>query len=169
MRKHWKLAAVATALVACSGGDNSVTAQDAFTVAPVATFREPWAMAFLPDGRLLVTERRGALKLHSLETRQAVAVSGVPAVEYAGQGGLGGKAIGARFLASEAGGVPEAEPPHLAVDRVGPITGAHPPLGGGHEQSADPLVGMVRGEMLKGPESIAVVGDEGHSAANGNR
>ena len=89
MRKHWKLAAAATALVACSDVDNSVRAQNAFTISPVATFREPWAMAFLPDGRLLITERRGALKLHSLESGQSVDVNGVPAVEYAGQGGLG--------------------------------------------------------------------------------
>jgi glucose/arabinose dehydrogenase len=92
MRKHWSLAAVAAGLVACSDLDNSVTAQSAssaFTISPVATFREPWAMAFLPDGRLLVTEKRGALKLHSLDTGQSVDVAGVPAVEYAGQGGLG--------------------------------------------------------------------------------
>ena len=89
MRKHWKLAAAAAALVACSDGDNAVKAQSAFTVSPVATFREPWAMAFLPGGRLLVTEKRGALKLYSLESGQSVDVAGVPAVEYAGQGGLG--------------------------------------------------------------------------------
>jgi glucose/arabinose dehydrogenase len=92
MRKHWSLPAVAAALVACSDLDNSVTAQNAssaFTISPVATFREPWAMAFLPDGRLLVTEKRGTLKLHSLDTGQTVDVAGVPAVEYGGQGGLG--------------------------------------------------------------------------------
>ncbi|HVJ31163.1 MAG TPA: PQQ-dependent sugar dehydrogenase, partial [Gammaproteobacteria bacterium] len=63
MRKHWKLAAAAAALVACSDGDNSLRAQNVFTISPVATFREPWAMAFLPGERLLVTEKRGALKL----------------------------------------------------------------------------------------------------------
>jgi aldose sugar dehydrogenase len=89
MRKHWKIAAVAAALFACSEGDNSLTAQNAFTVSPVATFREPWAMAFLPDGRLLVSEKRGALKLYAIDTGQTVDVTGVPAVEYAGQGGFG--------------------------------------------------------------------------------
>ena len=89
MRKHWKLAVVVAALVACSDVENSLTAQSAFTASPVATFREPWAMAFLPDGRLLVTEKRGALKLYSIEGNRTGDVTGVPAVEYAGQGGFG--------------------------------------------------------------------------------
>ncbi len=32
-----------------------------FNVEPIATFNEPWAMTFLPDGRMLVTEKRGQL------------------------------------------------------------------------------------------------------------
>ena len=110
MRKHWKLAAIATALVACSDGGNSVKAQNAFTVSPVATFREPWAMAFLPDGRLLVTERRGALKLYSRESAQSVDVTGVPAVEYAGQGGLGDVALHPDFASNGVVYVSYAEP-----------------------------------------------------------
>ena len=99
MRKHWKLAALGVALVGCDLA-NDLTAQSAFTVAPVATFREPWAMAFLPDGRLLVTEKRGVLKLHSLEVGQAVDVAGVPAVEYGGQGGLGDVVLHPEFAAN---------------------------------------------------------------------
>src|SRR3546814_16927929 len=34
-----------------------------FASTEIATFAEPWAMAFLPDGRLLVPETRGALQL----------------------------------------------------------------------------------------------------------
>jgi hypothetical protein len=48
MRKHWKLAAAAIALVACSDVDNSVKAQNAFTISPVATFREPWRWRSCP-------------------------------------------------------------------------------------------------------------------------
>jgi aldose sugar dehydrogenase len=98
MHKRWKLVVLAVALVACN--DNSLTAQDAFTVSPVASFREPWAMAFLPDGRLLVTEKRGALKLYSIEAAQAVDVTGVPAVAYAGQGGLGDVALHPDFASN---------------------------------------------------------------------
>ena len=64
-----------------------------FDVTPVAEFHEPWAMARLPDGRLLVTEKRGALVLFDPESAQRIEVSGVPAVDYGGQGGLGDVAL----------------------------------------------------------------------------
>ena len=49
----------------------------------------PWAMAFLPDGRLLVTERNtGALKLLYEDGSFSSAIEGVPVVWPVGQGGL---------------------------------------------------------------------------------
>lgn len=48
----------------------------------------PWGMAWLPDGRLLVTERAGNLRLASANGASVGTVSGVPAVLYEGQGGL---------------------------------------------------------------------------------
>lgn len=70
-----------------------------FTVTEVATFDEPWAMTFLPDGRLLVTEKRGALKLLDVAAPAATAqaIAGVPAVAYAGQGGLGDVIVHPQF------------------------------------------------------------------------
>ena len=53
----------------------------------VATFDNPWAMAFLPDGRLLVTEKPGHLQLVTTAGAKTQ-VSGVPAVTYSGQIGL---------------------------------------------------------------------------------
>ena len=58
-----------------------------FTVTELANFDVPWAMAFLPDGRLLVTEQRGALKLYT-PGGSSVAIRGVPEVSYGGQGGF---------------------------------------------------------------------------------
>src|SRR5210317_965513 len=52
-------------------------------------FNEPWAMTFLPDGDLLVTEKSGSLLLVRLDDRSRMVVKGVPEVAYGGQGGLG--------------------------------------------------------------------------------
>ncbi len=64
-------------------------AQWPFTATEVARFDEPWAMAFLPDGTLLVSERGGTLKRLDPRTGRSGAVGGVPKVDYGGQGGFG--------------------------------------------------------------------------------
>lgn len=48
----------------------------------------PWAIAFLPDGGMLVTERRGTLKLVGSDGSVSEAIAGVPEVDARGQGGL---------------------------------------------------------------------------------
>lgn len=53
-----------------------------------ATFNEPWAMTFLPNGDLLVTEKSGTLFLLNLADGSKMPVQGVPNVAYGGQGGL---------------------------------------------------------------------------------
>ena len=90
-------------LCACSAGngdaapapgpltpDNGAMASDGrpFVAAEIARFDEPWAMTFLPQGRLLVTEKAGALKLMQPDGTVGD-ISGVPEVDYGGQGGLG--------------------------------------------------------------------------------
>ena len=60
-----------------------------FRSTPVATLQEPWAMVFLPDGRLLVTQKGGSLRLVDPVSGQMGTISGVPAVAHGGQGGLG--------------------------------------------------------------------------------
>lgn len=60
-----------------------------FNVTEVTQFDAPWAMTFLPDGRLLVTEMGGTLRLHDLASDNTGTISGVPEVVHAGQGGLG--------------------------------------------------------------------------------
>lgn len=71
-----------------------------FAVEDVAKFAEPWAMTFLPDGRLLVTEKQGALKVVDVATGASGTVSGVPAVDYGGQGGLGDIALHPQFASN---------------------------------------------------------------------
>jgi glucose/arabinose dehydrogenase len=76
-------------------GDDAIAAAPAaksaagrpFAVTPVTKFNEPWAMAFLPDGSALVTEKPGRL-VHWANGR-TTQVTGTPAVDYGGQGGLG--------------------------------------------------------------------------------
>lgn len=60
-----------------------------FVVDTVAQFSAPWAMTFLPDDRLLVTEMAGTLRLYDPARNRTGVVSGVPAVVHRGQGGLG--------------------------------------------------------------------------------
>ena len=60
-----------------------------FTSQTLATFNEPWALAFLPDGRMLVTEQGGKLWLVAANGEKTGEVSGIPTVDYGGQGGLG--------------------------------------------------------------------------------
>ena len=66
-----------------------------FTVHEIASFSTPWAMAFLPGSGVpltnmaLLTEKEGRLWLVDVTNGKRVAVSGVPSVVVAGQGGLG--------------------------------------------------------------------------------
>jgi glucose/arabinose dehydrogenase len=85
-------------LAACntSGGSGAEAAPQAdgdrpFQVRPIASFDEPWAMAFLPGSgpRALITERKGKLKLLWSDTGRVGEVAGAPTVDYGGQGGLG--------------------------------------------------------------------------------
>ncbi len=49
----------------------------------------PWGLAFLPDGKMLVTERPGRLRVLSADGKQmSEPVTGLPAVDARGQGGL---------------------------------------------------------------------------------
>ena len=64
-----------------------------FVATPVATLEEPWALAFLPDGRLLVTEKPGRLRIVTREGSVSAPVEGVPEVAYGGQGGFGDVAL----------------------------------------------------------------------------
>lgn len=59
-----------------------------FTTTAVADLNEPWALEFLPDGRLLVTEKGGTIQLVT-QDGDKTAVAGVPKVDYFFQGGLG--------------------------------------------------------------------------------
>jgi glucose/arabinose dehydrogenase len=52
------------------------------------SLHHPWALAFIDQGRMLVSERRGQLWLLDASGRSVARVAGVPAVDAGGQGGL---------------------------------------------------------------------------------
>lgn len=58
---------------------------------------EPWGLALMPDGRWLVTERPGRLRIVTAEGAVSEPVAGLPAVDARGQGGLLDVVIGPDF------------------------------------------------------------------------
>lgn len=54
----------------------------------VSGLKHPWGMAFLPDGRMLVTERTGTIRYVTSDGRKSGPLSGMPDIEVGGQGGL---------------------------------------------------------------------------------
>jgi len=83
-----RIAVLFTALVAAAAALAQGGPQP-FVVTPVAEFNEPWAMTFLPDGGMLITEKRGRLLAVTPDGKQSRVVEEVPNVDYRGQGGLG--------------------------------------------------------------------------------
>ena len=87
--KHNPLVILILALTACTGNDGLLHAQnEEFSMTRVAQFEQPWALEFLPDGRLLVSEAAGALKILDANGRVGE-IAGVPKVSHGGQGGFG--------------------------------------------------------------------------------
>lgn len=72
---------------------SSTQVQQAYKVNNIAEFNEPWAIAPLKDGRLLLTERKGRLYLFDPETKKKTEIKDTPKVAYGGQGGLGDVAL----------------------------------------------------------------------------
>ena len=61
----------------------------------------PWGMAFLPDGRLLVTERPGRMRVVAADGSLGPALEGLPPVAVTGQGGLLDVALDPDFGANQ--------------------------------------------------------------------
>ncbi len=76
---------------ACAGDEPLTTATERGKVRVVTVaqgLQHPWGMAFLPDGRLLVTERPGRLRIIAVDGSLGPALEGLPPVAVTGQGGL---------------------------------------------------------------------------------
>src|SRR3954447_13126061 len=70
-----------------NAGDQKPEANLPFAMTQVATLNLPWRIAFLPDGRMLITEKVGPVWLVT-QKGEKTQVANVPAVLYGGQGGM---------------------------------------------------------------------------------
>ena len=85
------LLSVSFLIATSTRGENSSFASSAgqLEVQTVASgLVNPWSLAFLPDGRMLVTERPGRMRLVTTEGQISPPLKGVPEVLASGQGGL---------------------------------------------------------------------------------
>ena len=82
-----------------------------FTVVTVAEgLQNPWSLAFLPGGKMLVTERAGRLRVLAGDGTLSKPVAGLPAVDGRGQGGLLDVALDPAFAQNRLVYVSYAEP-----------------------------------------------------------
>jgi aldose sugar dehydrogenase len=88
MKSLW-LAALAAMIVFPASAQTFSSSAGPLTVETVARgLDHPWGLAFLPDGRMLVTERPGRLRVVTRDGKLSPPVPGVPPVRASGQGGL---------------------------------------------------------------------------------
>lgn len=90
-------ASTSTAAAGASAAPSLAPAGAPFTATEAGRFELPWAMTFLPDGRLLVTEMAGALRLFDPSTGRVGAVTGTPKTVKVSQGGLGDVVLHPQF------------------------------------------------------------------------
>lgn len=118
-------------LAACAAlaGSPAARAQGLRVVEVVRGLDHPWSLAFLPDGRMLVTERVGRLRIVGRDGRLSGPLAGLPAVDASGQCGLLDVALDPRFAdnariywsyaeAGEGGNSTAVARGHLAGSRI---------------------------------------------------
>jgi glucose/arabinose dehydrogenase len=105
-----------------------------FNMVQVATLNLPWRIAFLPDGRMLITEKVGGMELVTQQGAKSP-VTNVPAVLYKGQGGMLGV-----FLS-----------PHYAKDHSVYLTYSEPGEGGSS-------LALARARLALGQDSASLEG-----------
>ena len=81
-----------------------------FTMTTVTTFELPWRLAFLPDGRMLVTEKIGPVWLVSPQGQKISPVANTPAVYWQNQNGMLGVFVSPRYATDQSIYLTYAEP-----------------------------------------------------------
>jgi glucose/arabinose dehydrogenase len=119
-------------------GEQKPEATLPFEMTTVSTFGLPWRIAFLPDGRMLVTEKIGPIWLVSAEGQKIAPLGGTPAVYWQGQNGMLGVYVS----------------PHYATDQNIYITYIEPGDYGGGQALARGKLNLGRVPRLEGLEVI---------------
>jgi aldose sugar dehydrogenase len=128
--------ASASARAQINAGEQKPEPSLPFAMTQVATFKLPWRIAFLPDGRMLVTEKVGPVWVVT-QQGEKTPVGNVPAVLYQGQGGMLGV-----FLS-----------PHYATDHNVYLTYAEP----GDEAGTSGLA-LARAKLTLGENTASLDG-----------
>jgi glucose/arabinose dehydrogenase len=105
-----RLGAIVFFLAVGTGLAAPLAAQELRPVGVAEGLRNPWGLAFLPDGRMLVTERAGALRIVERDGRPGAPLAGLPRIEAGGQGGLLDVAIDPQFAQNRLVYVAYSEP-----------------------------------------------------------
>jgi glucose/arabinose dehydrogenase len=84
---RWRSIRAVTTLLAC-GLAAAAAAQPLHTETVAQGLEHPWAVAFLPQGRFLVTERPGRMRVVEADGKVGPPLAGVPRVVTGGQAGL---------------------------------------------------------------------------------
>ena len=91
-------------------GEQKPEASMPFTMTTVNTFELPWRIAFLPDGRMLITEKVGPVWLVSLQGQKIAMVTNTPAVYWQGQNGMLGVFLSPHYATDQSIYLTYAEP-----------------------------------------------------------
>jgi glucose/arabinose dehydrogenase len=83
-----------------NAGEQKPEATMPFTMTTVTTFTLPWRMAFLPDGRMLITEKVGPLWLVTRDGQKTM-VTGTPPVYWSGQSGMLGVYVSPNYATDQ--------------------------------------------------------------------
>jgi glucose/arabinose dehydrogenase len=89
------------ALAQVNAGDQKNDPNLPFNMSTVTTFTLPWRMAFLPDGRMLVTEKVGPVWIVTQEGQKTLIASGSPAVYWNGQSGMLGVYVSPNYATDQ--------------------------------------------------------------------
>ena len=134
-------------------GTQAPAASNPFVMTRVAGFNLPWRIAFLPDGRMLITEKVGPIWLVTQQGAKTP-VAGAPAVLAEGQGGMLGV-----FLS-----------PHYASDHLVYLTYSEPGDGGSSLALARAKLSLGQGKAsLEGLQVIWRDGERGQGGQFGGQ